>query len=194
NRQLEIRASGASAFSVCTDTLDATSGSDTSGGQRLTPHANRSAFCTAAGKPAACCTGSGKGTCPKTPVSRHSEPAPYGNAACTGARLPYACCSGPGTGTCTGAIPAVGDRIAIVYDAWIYQSAGTNGYRIAGDLLNGNDPIPILKAVDIANAGTHTVFSTSPVEFLVKPDATTPDLEYVNFHDYAPSIAGARYP
>jgi hypothetical protein len=193
NRQLEIRAVAAGAFSVCTDTVDATSGSDMSGGQRLTPHANRNAFCTAAGQPTACCTGSRRGNCPATPVSRHSEPAPYAVSACTGPKIPYACCTGGGTGTCTGAIPAVGDRIAIVYDAWIYQSAGTNGYRIAGDLSTGNDPMPTLKAVNIANAGTHIDMGTSSVEFRAKAGVTTPDMEYVNFHDYAPHVDGVRY-
>jgi putative metal-binding protein len=193
NRHMEIRAITTGGFSVCTDTVEATSGSDTSGGQRLTPHANRNAFCTGTGKPSACCAGPGRGTCPTTPVSRHSEPAPYGNSACTGAKLPYTCCTGAGTGKCTGAIPAVGDRIAIVYDAWTYQSAGTRGYRIVGDLVSGNDPMPTLKAVNIANAGTPAVNSTSAVEFMARPGVAAPDLEYLNFHDYAPNVDGIRY-
>ena len=193
NRHLEIRAVAAGRFSVCTDTVDAASGSDTSGGQRLTPHANRSAFCTAAGKPSPCCTGPGNGTCPATPVSRHSEPAPYGNSACVGSKAPYPCCTGIGSGTCTGAIPAVGDRIAIVYDAWFFQTGGTNGYRIFGDFASGNNPMPIFQAVNFANAGTPGARSSSSIEFLTAPGATTPDLVYLNFHDYGPGVDGIRY-
>jgi hypothetical protein len=193
NRHMEIRRVGAGGFGVCTDTTDAASGSDTTGGQRLTPHADRNAFCTAAGSPSACCTGARRGDCPDTPVSRHSTPAPYAVSACTAPRLPYACCTGAGTGTCSGAIPAVGDDIAIVYDAWIYQGAGTNGYMIVGDLGLGNEPMPTLKAVNIANAGVPTAINASAVEFRAKPGIPTPDLEYVNFHDYAPDIDGIRY-
>ena len=45
--------------------------------------------CTGVGTPAACCTGSGTGTCTD-----------FKNARCTAAGTPYNCCTGAGTGSC----------------------------------------------------------------------------------------------
>jgi len=45
--------------------------------------------CTGAGTPAACCTGSGTGTCTD-----------FKNSMCTAAGTPYSCCTGAGTGSC----------------------------------------------------------------------------------------------
>ena len=192
NRQMEIRSATLGNFRVCTDLVDSTSGSDTSGGQRLTPHANRSAFCRGPNDPSDCCTGHGAGTCPGGPAIRHSEPAPYGNSACTGDRTPYACCTGSGQGRCTAAVPAPGDQIAIVRDAWIYQVGGTRGYRIEGDMVGGNNPMPTLRAANIANAGTNTMPTTSALEFIAKSGIVTPDIDYLNFHDFAPTVDGIR--
>lgn len=196
NRHLEIRLVTATTFSVCTDTADATSGSDTTGGQRLTPHANRNFFCTGAGAPVACCSGAGAGTCPTRPVSHHTEPNAWNAQAteCTAAQTPYPCCTGAGTGYCTAITPAVGDKIAIVYDAHFFQSAGSNGYRINGDLGSGNDPMPIFQAVNITNAGTPSAGTSSGIEFLGRTAATiAPDIRYVNFHDFKGPVDGWRY-
>ena len=197
NRQLEIRLITATTFSVCTDTADATSGSDTTGGQRLTPHANRAYFCTGASAPTACCTGANAGaTCPVHPLNQHTEPAAWNtqNPECTALFTPYPCCTGANTGFCTPITPAVGDKIAIIYDAAIFQAAGSNGYRINGALGPGNDPMPIFRAANIANAGTPSAGSTTGIEFYAKTTSTlTPDIEYVNFHDFKGPIDAWRY-
>jgi len=191
NRQYEIGNITATTLTVCTDMLDSTSGSDTTGGQRLTPHANRNYFCTGAGAPSACCSGLRTGTCPTRPVSQHSEPAPYNNTICTAVHAPYDCCTGAGTGACTAEIPAVGDAIAIIYDASFFQSAGTNGYALYGPSV---DPMPVLRAVNIANAGAPTLGAFSSVQFGQVSNATvTPDLNYVNFHDFKGTVDGVRY-
>jgi hypothetical protein len=195
NRSYEIRLVGASTFAVCTDTADATSGSDTTGGQRLTPHANRAFYCTGAGAPVACCTGANAGaTCPVRPVSQHNEPAAYGNSECTAALTPYPCCTGASTGFCIAALPAVGDSIAIVYDAALFQSAGSNGYRIEGDLGVGNSPMPVFQAVNVANTGSPTVNGSNGVEVNAFSGSTkVTDLAYINFHDYKGPVDGWMY-
>lgn len=191
-RSYEIRLVGASTFAVCTDTADATSGSDTTGGQRLTPHANRNHFCTGAGAPAACCSGANAGTCPTRPVNQHTEPAAYNNAECSAAQAPYPCCTGAGTGFCAAQLPAIGDKIAIVYDAAIFQAAGSNGYRINGGA--SNTPMPIFSAVNIANAGTPSAASTTGVEFQCAATSTVVHpITHVNFHDYKGPVDGWRY-
>jgi hypothetical protein len=102
-------------LTVCVDLDDAARGL----GQRLTPHAPlaRTAL----------------------PIARHSQPAAGPSSAClAGTNNPeaYGCCTGAGTGFCVEALPAGGDQVAIVRDAWIQETFGTQGVAIAG-LLAG---------------------------------------------------------
>jgi len=192
DRHYEIRVlngTPVTSFNVCTDLPDTDSGTATTGGQRLTAHANRNFFCTGGGTPEPCCTGVGTGACPNRPLSVHSMPTPSGNTACSANETPYGCCTGAGTGTCIEALPAVGDKIAIVNDAWIFTSAGTNGYTISAVDVN---PVPIFRAVNFANAGnlssTNTVVATATNDAVVAAP-----LEFVNYHDYGSGIDGMVY-
>jgi hypothetical protein len=187
NRHYEIRRTSEDALIVCTDLPDEVSGGDARPGQRLTPHADFSGSCTGAGEPISCCTGPGTGSCRSFPVSRHSTPAPYGNDACLEARVPYECCTGPGVGACVGAVPAVGDEIAIVNDVWLGQSEGSQGLIIVTDRA-GNNPAPILYAVNIGNLS-----ETSGIRARV-PNQPIQVVEYLNIHDsFSPTTTPFGY-
>lgn len=166
-RQLEIVSVAAGAFVVCTDYPDASSGSDTTGGQRLTPHAARS------GSPVA-------------PLGRHSVPILGGVAGCSANGVPYRCCTGVDAGTCSGSDPVVGDDIAIIQDVWFYVSAATDsppkGFAIRAD---SNNPMPILRAVNMANAGISNQGGRAFLSTASTRNQVTPDFEFNNIHDTA---------
>lgn len=187
NRQLEIsRAPAAGAFILCTDFPDASSGTDTTGGQRLTPH---SAF-------------QGAHT---FPVGRHSVPILGGNAGCTAAATPYRCCSGADAGTCSPAVttlgagvnegdPHVGDKIAIIQDVWFYVSAATDsppkGFVITATDVN---PMPIFRGVNIANYGATAQAGQPGIWMTTLNNATvTPDFMFNNIHDGTVNVDGVR--
>jgi len=183
NRHYEIRVlngSPVTSFNVCTDLPDSDSGTATTGGQRLTPHANRNSACTGAGAPIACCSGLNTGTCPDRPTSIHSMPTPSGNTACSTNEAPYGCCTGAAAGNCIEALPAVGDKIAIVNDAWIFQSAGGNGWSIEGGIAAGGNRtanVPVFRGANLANADGIQVVASSA-------STVVPPTEYTNFHDW----------
>ncbi len=79
--------------------------------------------------------------------------------------------------------PSEGDRIAIVEDVWIDQSAGTAGYRFAdSNSPTGTDPFPIFKAVNFAGLGPAGFDAASLA--VASPDQFVPDFEYNNWHDW----------
>lgn len=187
-RQLEIsRAPTATSFVLCTDFPDASSGTDTTGGQRLTPHANFAQGCTGAGTPIACCTGAGAGaTCHSFALGRHSTPILGGVLGCSANGVPNRCCTGVDAGTCTGSDPVVGDKIAIIQDVWFYVSAATDsppkGYYIA--LIN-DAPVPVFRAVNFANAGVANAGAgAAGVAAAATNNATVArDFVFNNYHD-----------
>lgn len=180
---LEITSVAAGAFTVCTAYPDASSGTDTTGGQRLTAHA---AF----------------GGAHAFPAGRHSVPILGGNAACTAASTPYRCCSGADAGTCSPVVttlgsgvnegdPHVGDKIAIIQDVWFYVSAATDsppkGYRFAVSPTNTTQPI--MRAVNLANCGIindgpgASCFGAVPITNA----AVARDFTFNNIHDTTPN-------
>jgi len=177
-RQLEITSVAAGAFVVCTDYPDASSGTDTTGGQRLTPH---QALLGA----------------PVLPAGKHSVPILGGNASCTAAATPYRCCTGADAGTCSPTVttlgagvnegdPHVGDKIAIVQDVWFYVSAATDsppkGFVI---VAGGNNPMPIFRGVNFANPGITNQAGQRGIDARTLNNATiSPNFEFNNYHDY----------
>lgn len=133
SRQLEIVSVSATDFVVCTDYPDASSGTDTTGGQRLTPHT---------------------ATTGTFGFTREAVPMLGGVAGCTGVNAPRRGCTGAAAGNVTGLDPAVGDQITLVQDPWIYVSAATDsppkGYRFS---FASCDTMPIFKYTNIANCG-----------------------------------------
>lgn len=180
-RQLEIVSASAGAFVVCTDYPDASSGTDTTGGQRLTPH---QALLGA----------------PVLPVGKHSVPILGGNASCTAAATPYRCCTGADAGTCSPTVttlgsgvnegdPHVGDKIAIVQDVWFYVSAATDsppkGFVIVAGNPSGTSPMPIFRGVNFANLGIANQGGQRGIHAQALNNATvTSNFEFNNVHDY----------
>lgn len=176
-RQLEIsRAPTATSFVLCTDFPDASSGTDTTGGQRLTPHAPFQG-----GGGASHAIGSTAWA-----LGRHSTPILGGVAGCSAAGVPNRCCTGVDAGTCTGSDPVVGDKIAIIQDVWLYVSAATDsppkGFYFA---LVSDTPVPIFRAVNFANAGvTNAGAGTAGIGIAVSTNSTPArDFMFNNYHD-----------
>jgi hypothetical protein len=149
-------------LTVCVDLDDAARGL----GQRLTPHAPlaRTAL----------------------PIARHSQPAAGPSSAClAGTNNPeaYGCCTGAGTGFCVEALPAEGDQVAIVRDAWIKETSGTQGVALVG-LLAGNDPLPIIRALNLAPQPTDVGMLYPTIDFrATRRGQVMQPFEYNNIHD-----------
>jgi len=159
NRQFEIKSATATAFVLCTNLPDGDSQ-----GNNLTPHKTVGVF----------------------PTLRHNIPDYEPNASCAGANDPFDCCSGAGAGSCDSAtiVPAVGDTIQIINEAWVYQKTGTAGVRIdqesAGAAMAA---MPTFYAVNFSGLGATGAVSS------IRFDTDTAGLAgvefaYNNFHDY----------
>jgi len=147
---------------VCVDLDDATR----SLGQNLTPHAPlaRGAL----------------------PAARHSQPAAGPSSAClAGTNNPgaYGCCTGAGTGFCVETLPAAGDAVAIVRDAWIQETSGTQGVALAG-LLVGTDPLPIMRAFNLVQRPNDVGTQYPTIDFRARRlGQVMQPFEYNNIHD-----------
>ncbi|HKQ97827.1 MAG TPA: thrombospondin type 3 repeat-containing protein [Candidatus Polarisedimenticolia bacterium] len=169
-RQYEIVAAdvAASTLTVCVDLDDAWSL-----GQRLTPHAVL-------------------GPRDQLPA-KHPQPSPGPSEACLGPGQPsaYGCCTGPGTGTCVEALPAPGDLVAVVEDAWVEERSGFRGVSIGGS-ANGNDPLPTIRALNFTQRpGAFKGLYPALMFTALRPGLSLPPFEYNNIHDqsgFAPVI------
>lgn len=147
-----------SQLAVCTDLADSAglcaagvTPADNQGscGQRLTKH-------TATQVPHV-------GTVAGGVIYRHLVPMHEPNGACTAANAPFDCCTGSGTGTCGDAtiLPAVGDVMTIIDDAWMVETSGNGlhwGSLVVGDGAGtgGNDPAPIIRYTNWYGVGDDT--------------------------------------
>ena len=149
-------------LTVCVDLDDAAHGM----GQNLTPHAPlaRGAL----------------------PAARHSQPAAGPSSAClAGTNQPdaFGCCTGAGTGFCVEAMPAGGDAVALVRDAWIQETSGTQGVALAG-LLAGNDPLPIIRGLNMAQRPGDVGTNYATMDFRAnRRGQVMQPFEYNNVHD-----------
>jgi Thrombospondin type 3 repeat len=120
------------------------------------------------------------------PAARHSQPAAGPSSACqAGLNQPeaYGCCTGEGSGFCAEALPAGGDAVAIVQDAWIQETSGTRGIALAG-LGDGIDPLPVIRGLNFAPQPADAAMNYAAIDFRAKrPGQSMPPFEYNNVHD-----------
>ena len=160
-RQFEIVEVTPSSFSFCGRLPDGTGPACRTGascGQRLAGHAPI-------------------GTFPSVQPpdgSRHATPSVAGNAVCTGPQSPEPYCAGVGRGTAFPIVPAAGDRLALVRDVWLEQSAGVGGFLIIG---NEQSRMPVLRGLNVSGGAGISIRSGTS-------SGTPADWEFINYHDY----------
>jgi hypothetical protein len=122
-----------------------------------------------------------------TPTARPANTAqwvtdPTGNAICTAANQPRVFCTASAAGTAVQIFPTVGMAFRVIEDPWIYQSAGTNGWRLN---LNGNSVWPVIQAANFSGGGNVTN-TTSAVQITqASPTTGNTDMNDINCHDMA---------
>lgn len=190
-------ATDGSTFTICTDETDAAqpcTGAGTPYGFCVGANNPADASCTAGATPYAACTAASvsknnerlRQHAPFTgartfTTSRASVPAEYGNSVCTAAGNPYVCCTGAAAGNCLGAIPAVGDIVAIIDDFSVINSAGTNGW-IVFDSSSGGTPLADYYAGNFSGGGRPaTSYGLTSVTLNASQSL---DFQYMNWHDY----------
>lgn len=156
----EIARVNAADFDICSNYDDASSTF-----QRLTPHIAFDA-----------------GRATNMPAAKHTTPAPGGNDTCAGNRDPWPCCSGSNAGNCIALEPSAGDEIAIIQDAFITSSTGTNGWKF---LHNVRPTLPELSAVTFSDLSSEVGQPCMRLGADVVLDVESTPFSYLNFHDAA---------
>ena len=163
NRQYEIVAVSGRTVGFCTDLVDGAGYACAAGascGQRLRGH-------------------SAIGEFPDGTVStnaRHWTPAETpNNDICSATKVPHPYCTGANAGTGAAIVPAVGDAVALIDDAWIAINGGTVGWAFTGGSLAS---MPRFKAVNMTGGAGFVVTSAGA------GTESAYDVSYNNAHDY----------